>query len=107
MNKISAKLNINTRDNKKIIIKLEVNGKEYKKYSINPSIKSEIVLSLIDQALKESRTSIENIDSISVEKGPGSFTGLKVGVAIANALSFALLQKLNNMKLGAVESPLY
>lgn len=40
----------------------------------------------------------KKIRRIFVNSGPGSFTGTRVGVAIANALSFSLGVPVNNLK---------
>ena len=44
----------------------------------------------IDAVLKESKTTIADIDAIAVSKGPGSYTGLRIGVSAAKGLCFAL-----------------
>ncbi|RKY01883.1 tRNA (adenosine(37)-N6)-threonylcarbamoyltransferase complex dimerization subunit type 1 TsaB, partial [Candidatus Poribacteria bacterium] len=44
----------------------------------------------IDQMLKKAGLSIWDVDLIAVSKGPGSFTGLRVGVATAKGLAYAL-----------------
>lgn len=44
----------------------------------------------IDAVLKESKTDLNNIDAIAVSKGPGSYTGLRIGVSAAKGLCFAL-----------------
>jgi len=44
---------------------------------------------------------LKKIKRIFVNSGPGSFTGTRVGVAIANALSFSLNVPVNNLKLSA------
>jgi len=44
----------------------------------------------IDTVLKESKTTIADIDAIAVSKGPGSYTGLRIGVSAAKGLCFAL-----------------
>jgi len=46
-------------------------------------------LFFIDKILKQNKLDINNINAIAVFRGPGSFTGVRVGISIANALSFA------------------
>lgn len=48
---------------------------------------SEIV-SLADTLLERNNLSISDIDCIGAVTGPGSFTGIRIGVATANALSY-------------------
>ena len=50
--------------------------------------KSESLLALIDCSLRESSTSLECIEAIEAKTGPGSFTGLRVGFAVANLLAW-------------------
>ncbi len=44
----------------------------------------------IEQALKEANISKEQLDAVAVSKGPGSYTGLRIGVSSAKGLCFAL-----------------
>lgn len=44
----------------------------------------------IDAILKESKVDINQVDAIAVSKGPGSYTGLRIGVSAAKGLCFAL-----------------
>lgn len=44
----------------------------------------------IDAVLKESNTTLDALDAIAVSKGPGSYTGLRIGVSAAKGLCFAL-----------------
>ena len=48
-----------------------------------------------------------DIDEIDVRQGPGSYTGLKVGASVANALSFALCKKIKGNKFGMIFEPKY
>ena len=45
---------------------------------------------LIEKSLKEAKVNIKELDAISVSKGPGSYTGLRIGVSIAKGLCFGL-----------------
>ena len=51
---------------------------------------SEILLTKINKLLVKNKTKIKDLNSIAVFRGTGSFTGLRVGVATANALAFSL-----------------
>ncbi len=44
----------------------------------------------IDAVLKESKTTLNDIDAVAISKGPGSYTGLRIGVSAAKGLCFAL-----------------
>ncbi len=44
----------------------------------------------IEKVLEESNTSIEELDAVCVSKGPGSYTGLRIGVSAAKGLCYAL-----------------
>ena len=44
----------------------------------------------IDQILKDQNIAVSELDAIAVSKGPGSYTGLRIGVSAAKGLSFAL-----------------
>jgi len=47
-------------------------------------------MAMIDEALDEAKLTLTDIDRIGVTVGPGSFTGIRVGVAAARGLSLAL-----------------
>ncbi len=50
---------------------------------------SEMLHPLIKEALLESKLTIKEIEAIAVGKGPGSYTGLRIGVSAAKGLCFA------------------
>jgi tRNA threonylcarbamoyladenosine biosynthesis protein TsaB len=44
----------------------------------------------IDEVIKRTNVSLTDIDAIAVSEGPGSYTGLRIGVAAAKGLCYAL-----------------
>jgi tRNA threonylcarbamoyladenosine biosynthesis protein TsaB len=44
----------------------------------------------IEEILKESQVNFQEIKAIAVSKGPGSYTGLRIGVSTAKGLCYAL-----------------
>jgi tRNA threonylcarbamoyladenosine biosynthesis protein TsaB len=44
----------------------------------------------IDEVFKVSKIKLSRIDAVAVSKGPGSYTGLRIGVSSAKGLCFAL-----------------
>jgi len=50
---------------------------------------AETLLPLIDDILEENGFTIHDIDLFAVDIGPGSFTGVRIGVSLVNALAFA------------------
>jgi tRNA threonylcarbamoyladenosine biosynthesis protein TsaB len=44
----------------------------------------------IENLIRESNISFSDIEAIAVSKGPGSYTGLRIGVSSAKGLSFSL-----------------
>lgn len=69
-----------------------INNKEviYKYQETILSDMSSKLLPIIDNGLKELNLKLENIDKIFVVNGPGSFTGIRVGVTVAKTIAWAL-----------------
>jgi tRNA threonylcarbamoyladenosine biosynthesis protein TsaB len=53
-------------------------------------IHSEKLLTLVQDVLRSGETTVEQLDAIAVSIGPGSFTGLRIGLSTGKGLSFAL-----------------
>ncbi len=45
---------------------------------------------LINDILEESSMSLSSLDAVAISKGPGSYTGLRIGVSAAKGLCFSL-----------------
>lgn len=63
---------------------------------------AEMLHVFIDEVFKISKIKPSEIDAVSVSKGPGSYTGLRIGVSAAKGLCFALNKPL--IAIGTLES---
>lgn len=88
--KQDVKLIIDTRSNEKTIITLVSQGKKRKESLQTNHLHSQAVLPLIEKLLKAEHLSPSDIRQIEVPVDTGSFTGRRVGVAIAQTLSTLL-----------------
>lgn len=90
---------IDTSESEKTSVALRVDGKKFTIQQRNEFLKAQALLPLIEKALKKQKLSIRDIGEIRVNPGPGSFTGLRVGVAVANALGWVLGVPVNGKKV--------
>ncbi|MFD0989275.1 tRNA (adenosine(37)-N6)-threonylcarbamoyltransferase complex dimerization subunit type 1 TsaB [Mariniflexile jejuense] len=70
-----------SKEGKTIVLK-EDNSKNYSH--------AESLHVFIDAVLKEANIAPNKLDAIAISKGPGSYTGLRIGVSAAKGLCFAL-----------------
>lgn len=60
-------------------------------YTVNyKKTHSQTLLPMLDEIVRMTETDLESVDAIAVAKGPGSFTGLRIGSATVKGLGFAL-----------------
>jgi len=58
---------------------------------------SDNLLALIDEACKAAGVTIAELDAVAVGLGPGSFTGLRIGMATAKGLAYAANKPLHGV----------
>ncbi len=81
--------------NKVATVAVLVDGKAIiEKESEDQKTHSEKIIPLIDSVLKESKLELKQIDEFCVCIGPGSFTGIRIGVALVKAMGEALNKKI-------------
>ena len=60
-------------------------------YTVNhKKTHSQTLLPMIDEIVRMTETDLKTLDAIAVSGGPGSFTGIRIGVSAAKGLSYAL-----------------
>lgn len=88
-------LYINTKDPKIVTVALKNNGEVVESLSEENEYGSQVLLPLIMKLIKPALPAgrpreFDILDGVEVEEGPGSFTGLRVGASVAQALGFVL-----------------
>jgi len=72
-------------------VTLAQNGKLlFKKESLEGLNHSKVLTVFIEDIFKENNIEPKTIDAVAVSKGPGSYTGLRIGVSVAKGLCYGL-----------------
>ena len=68
---------------------------------------SKLLIKLIDDTLNNNKLKIADIDIFSISKGPGSYTGLRIGLSAIKGFCYALdkpLVSINTLKILAISA---
>lgn len=77
-------------DNPEAELYIYKNGQKLAEIKWHAHLKlAETINSNINEILNKLCISYNDIDGITIYKGPGSFTGLRIGMSVANALAYA------------------
>lgn len=100
-------LSIDTSSREAIGVAVDTSGKRFEKISQVAETKAQMVLPMLEELLKEHNLTISDITQVKVHTGPGSFTGLRVGLSVANTLSWLLDIPVNSKPPGTILTPVY
>lgn len=59
------------------------------KENLTPFVQAENLIIMLEEIMKEANLEYSNIDYLAVTVGPGSFTGIRIGLAVAKGISYA------------------
>jgi len=80
-------------------VALKFNNKVYSRYEICPQSHSLRLLPMVDEVLKEANCKLSQLSGLIFGQGPGSFTGVRIGIGVAQGLAYSA-----NLKLVGVSS---
>ena len=69
---------------------LLVNGKVYQRTTLQARKHAELILPFVDELLTEAKIEKKDINGLVVGQGPGAFTGVRIGIGVAQGLALAL-----------------
>ena len=70
-------------------VALQIDDKVYSRFELCPQSHSLLLLPMIDEVLKEANISLHQLDGLIFGQGPGSFTGVRIGIGVAQGLAFS------------------
>ncbi len=82
-------LYIDTTDNEKVTASINQDAKMTLTVSAK-ILKAQAVLPSIVKLLQKNKLTLKDLTEIKVNTGPGSYTGIRVGLSVANALAYSL-----------------
>lgn len=97
---------IDTSSSEQIRVGVEHDGK-MTEASARKQTQAQMVLPMIEKLLRSQKLKLSDITEIKVHTGPGSYTGLRVGIAIVNMLGALLGVPINGLPVGKTVSPTY
>ena len=71
-------------------VAMRIEGEVVVREKTGSNIHSKVLLQEIDELLAQANAKISDLDAIAVGQGPGSFTGLRIGVGVAQGLAFGI-----------------
>ena len=70
-------------------VALLADGVVHEQHQITPREHAHWVLSMAQNVLEEADVSLTQLDALAFGRGPGAFTGVRIGVGVAQGLAFA------------------
>jgi len=70
-------------------VALSINNEIISDFDICPQSHSVVLLPMIDRLLKQAGCKLAQLDGLIFGQGPGSFTGVRIGIGVAQGLAFS------------------
>ncbi len=69
-------------------VALSYDGQIISRFAVSPREHTQKILPMVNEVLSEAGIKLQQVDALAFGRGPGSFTGVRIGVGIAQGLAF-------------------
>jgi tRNA threonylcarbamoyladenosine biosynthesis protein TsaB len=69
-------------------VALSWQGQQSQRFDICPQQHSQVLLTMVDDILREQQASLSELDCLAFGRGPGSFTGVRIATGMLQGLAF-------------------
>lgn len=70
-------------------VALSARGEIFERFEITANAHSRRVLGMVESVLREGGVKLAELDALAVDAGPGAFTGVRLGLGVAQGLAYA------------------
>lgn len=70
-------------------VAIQIEDKIFSRFELCPQSHSLVLLPMIDELLAESKSQLKDFDALFFGRGPGSFTGVRIGIGVAQGLAYS------------------
>lgn len=71
-------------------VALAYGGVVFSRNEVGNNIHSKVLLEMVQEVLAQAQISNDQIQAVAVGQGPGSFTGLRIGVGVAQGIAYGI-----------------
>lgn len=64
-------------------------GTTFSEFELTPRAHTQLILPMVDKVLSAAGLRLQDVDALAVGCGPGAFTGIRIGVGVAQGLAMA------------------